>query len=209
MATPGAELLTYKLLGAAGVTLFSSVPVLLGMIEPATYQDIEARYLYMAISSASAAVVLRFYQPKDKSEALARIGAACVMAFCFTEPLAEKLRPYVVQTASPMAAPLAAALPAAVFLGICGWWVMGFLAWFSKSPIRVFKLYDWWRGKNGVTIQSVFAEDPGSTLVTKTNGVSQGQPGSSVTLTPSQTPEKQVVVESTSVTVETSTKTTT
>lgn len=206
MATPGAELLTYKALGAAGVTMFSSVPVLLGMIEPATYQDIEARYLYMVISSASAAVVLRFYQPKDKSEALARLVAACLMAFCFTEPLAEELRPYVAQTASPMAAPIAAALPAAMFLGICGWWVMGFIAWFSKSPTRVFKLIDWWRGK--VTIQSVFAEDPGSTLVTKTNGVSQGQPGSSVTLTPSQTPEKQVTVESTSVTVETSTKTT-
>jgi len=188
MPPPGAELLTYKALGMAGVTLFSSVPVLLGMIEPATYQDIEARYLYMVISSASAAVVLRFYQPKDKSEALARLVAACLMAFCFTEPLAEELRPYVAQTASPMAAPIAAALPAAMFLGICGWWVMGFFAWLVKNPFRLFKLIK--VAKGDLSIQSLF-DDPGSTLVTKTNGGSQGQPGTPDTLTPSQEPKKQ------------------
>lgn len=206
MHAPGAELITYKALGMAGVTMFSSIPFLMGVIEPATYQDIEARYVYMIISSLSAAVVLKFYSPKDNREAIARIAAACVMAFAFTEPVAEKIRPYVTATAHPEAAPIAAALPAAVFLGICGWWVMGLTAWFVKSPVRLFKLIDWWRGK--IPIQLVFAEDPGSTLVTKTNGVTQGQPGNSVTLTPSQVPEKQVTVESTSVTVETSTKTT-
>ena len=188
MHAPGAELITYKALGMAGVTMFSSIPFLMGVIEPATYQDIEARYVYMIISSLSAAVVLK------------------LMAFAFTEPVAEKIRPYVTATAHPEAAPIAAALPAAVFLGICGWWVMGLTAWFVKSPVRLFKLIDWWRGQ--IPIQLVFAEDPGSTLVTKTNGVTQGQPGNSVTLTPSQVPEKQVTVESTSVTVETSTKTT-
>jgi hypothetical protein len=185
--------------------MFSSVPFLMGVIEPATYQDIEARYLYMVISSISAAVVLKYYSPKDNKEALARIGAACVMAFAFTEPVAERIRPYVTATAHPEAAPIAAALPAAVFLGICGWWVMGFVAWFSKSPMRIFRVIDWWRGK--IPAQSIFIEDPGSTLVTKTKGVEQGQPGNSVTLTPSQVPEKQVTVESTVTTVE-STKTT-
>ena len=86
MPSPGAELLTYKALGMAGVTLFSSVPVVLGMIEPATYQDIEARYLYMAISSASAAVVLRFYQPKDKSEAAAIVPCATTVGSALSAP---------------------------------------------------------------------------------------------------------------------------
>lgn len=202
MPSPTVEIVTYKALGAFSVTAFSSVPFLMGVIEPATYADIEARYLYMGISSASAFVVVQFYRPKDKRELFGRLLAAAVMAFAFTEPLAIRLRPYVSQSALPDAAPIAAALPAAVFLGICGWWVVGLIAWFSKSPTRIFRLIDWWRGRT--TIQSVFAEDSDAS-VTSTNGGSQGQSAIGVTRTPTQEPSKTVPSVAAS---ETSTKTT-
>lgn len=189
MTSPVPELVTYKMLGVFGVTAFGSVPFLMGVIEPATFADVEARILYCIISFLSAAVVLAFFRPKDRRETAGRLLAAVLICFAFVEPFAMKLRPYTSQTAVGDAAPIAAALPAAVFLGICGWWAVGFTAWFVKNPIRLLKVYDWWRGRNGVTIQSVFVvDDPGSALVTKTNGGSQGQPGILETRTPSQNP---------------------
>lgn len=188
MTSPAAEIATYKALGVFGVTAFSSVPFLMGVIEPTTFADIEARGLYCLISAISAIVTLTFFRPKDRRETAGRLLAAVVTSFCFVEPFALKLRPYTAQTAVGDAAPIAAALPAAVFLGICGWWVIGFAAWMVKNPFRILKLVEWWRGKE--TLQSALAgiADPGSALETKTNGGSQEQPGILDTRTPSTNP---------------------
>lgn len=185
-----AEALTYKTLGIFGVTSFSSVSFLMGVIEPATFADVEARGIYCGISVISAMVVLAFFRPKDRRETAGRLLAALVMCFCFVEPFAMKLRPYTAQTAVGDAAPITAALPAAVFLGICGWWFIGFAAWFAKNPFRLLKGIGVLTGK--VSLQSFMEgiEDPGSARVTKTNGGSQGQPGIADTLTPAQNPDQ-------------------
>ncbi len=181
---PGSEVVIYKPLGALGVTLFAAVPPIMATIEPATWRDIEARLVYLLISTMSAAVVLIFYRPKDKLEVFGRMLGAAVFCFAFVEPIAIKVRPYVMQSATPDSAPLSAAFPAAVLCGICGWWVIGAAAWLAKDPARMFKFIDVIRGKTSA--QSVFEEQDS----TKTNGGGQGQPGIEVTRTPEQIPTK-------------------
>lgn len=195
MSSPAAELAVYKSLGGLGVTMFAAVPPLMAVIEPATWSDVEARMLYIGIAILAAGVVLTFYQPKTKKEASGRIAAAAVMCLAFVEPLAFKIEPYVRQSSLPGVAPIAAAFPAAVFLGICGWWIVGSIAWFVRSPLRILRLIEWWRGK--IPAQLVFADDPelsGTQPTTNTNGAGQLQPGNGVTLTPAQDPVKTVVV---------------
>lgn len=181
---PGSEVVIYKPLGALGVTLFAAIPPVMAAIEPATWRDIEARMVYLLISTMSAGVVLIFYRPKDRMEIVGRMLGAAVFCFAFVEPIAVKVRPYVMQSATPDSAPLSAAFPAAVLCGICGWWAIGAAAWFAKNPAKIFKLIDVIRGKT--TAQSIFEE----TDSTSTKGGSQGQPGIEVTRTPEQTPTK-------------------
>lgn len=189
MSSPAAELATYKLLGAFGVTAFAAVPPLMAFIEPATWQDIETRSLYMLISAMSAGVVLFFYRPKDNREAVGRMLASVVFALAFVEPIAVRIRPYVTQTASPDAAPLAAAFPAAILCGICGWWAIGLTAWIVKNPLRLFKMWNVIRGTE--KLQSLLTDESGETFSTSTKGGSQGQPGITETRMPEQTPAKQ------------------
>lgn len=189
MSSPAAELASYKLLGAFGVTAFAAIPPIMAMIEPATWKDIEARMVYMTISAISAGVVLLYYRPKDNREAVGRMMAAVVFALAFVEPIAVRIRPYVAQTAALDAAPLAAAFPAAVLCGICGWWTIGLAAWLTKNPLRVFKLWGVIRGTE--KFQSVLTDESGETFSTSTKGGSQGQPGIAETRTPEQTPAKQ------------------
>ena len=207
MTSPAAEIATYKTLGVFGVTAFSSVPFLMGMIEPTTFADIEARGLYCGISFVSAVITLTMFRPKDRWETIGRLLAAVIVCFCFVEPFAMKLRPYTAQTASGDAAPIAAALPAAVFLGICGWWVVGLVMWFVKNPLRMLKLIDVIRGKEKLQSVLVGVEDPGSDRVTKTNGGSQGQPESADNRTPAQN-ASQVSIPATSTSADPKSKTT-
>ena len=195
MSPAAAELAAYKGLGGMGVTLFAAVPPLMAVIEPATWSDVEARMLYIGISIISAGVVLTFYQPRSRREAIGRVFAAAIVCLAFVEPVAFRIEPYVHQTSLPGVAPIAAAFPAAVFLGICGWWAVGACAWCFRSPLRILRLIEWWRGK--IPAQSVFADDPtlsGEQLVTSINGAGHGHPGIGVTLTPAQLPTKAVAI---------------
>ena len=135
----------------------------------------------------------------------------------------------------------AAAMPAAVFIGIVAWFGWAFVVWAVKSPRRAFRIVYWWKSPSWTTFDAVFADDAetkvhpalptGETPAqlaerllkndeirkaliaqihpmtatapdTSTNGTSQGQPSSGVTLTPTQSPVNVVVVEGIAMTSE-------
>jgi hypothetical protein len=186
MTSPTVELATFKSLSVLGVTITSSFPAVMAVLEPATFADVHTRMFYCGISFFSASIVLFMFRPKDKLEFIGRLLAAVIVCFCFVEPLAEQIKPYFSTVQVNGIEPVNAAFAAAFFFGTCAWWLVGIIVWFIKNPGRLFKLPEWWAGKR--TFQSVFIEDPGSARETRTNGGSQAQPGISDTLTPSQRP---------------------
>lgn len=186
MTSPAAEFASYKILGAFGVTMFSSYPALMAVLEPVTFKDVETRLAYCVTSLLSAIIVLLMYSPKDRRELVGRLLAAVLVCFCFVEPVAKRITPYIDRTAVPEIVPINSAYMVSFFFGICAWFFVGFTVWVVRNPARLFGLLEVWRGKK--TLQSFFVEDPGSALEMRTNGGSQGQPGIPDTLTPSQKP---------------------
>lgn len=178
--------MTPNLCFAVSASLFSALPVVIGAIEPMVFEDVASRLVYVAISAVCACIVLTCSKPKNKNEAMGRIAAGMVAGFVAVEPIAARFEPWMGKQPVPLTTSLAAAFCAATFLGICAWWVFAFVTWIVKSPQRIFRVIDWWRGKG--TIQSIFEEDSGDTSVTSTKGVSQGQPAISDTRIPAQYP---------------------
>lgn len=159
MPSPTTELMMYKTLSAFGVTAFSSVPVIFAVIEPMTWADIQARQIYVVISVLSAMVTLSVFRPSSFRELLGRLLAAGLASLAFVEPVARQIRPYMSDITLPDGAPIAAAMPAAVFIGIVAWFGWAFVVWAVKSPRRAFRIVYWWKSPSWATFDAIFADD--------------------------------------------------
>jgi hypothetical protein len=159
MPSATTQLMMYKTLSAFGVTTFSSIPVVFAVIEPMTWADVQARWVYLTISVLSAFVTLSVFQPLNAKELAGRILAAAVASLAFVEPVARQIRPYMTDITLQDGAPIAAAMPAAVFIGIVAWFCFGFVVWAVKSPRRAFRIVFWWKSPSWATFNAVFADD--------------------------------------------------
>ena len=157
--SPATELMMFKTLSAAGVTAFASVPVVFAVIEPMTWADVQARWIYIAISVMSAMVTLSVFQPNNYKELLGRILAAGIASLAFVEPVAKHVRPYLTDISLTDGAPIAAAMPAAVFIGIVAWFGFAFTTWAFRSPKRAFRIIYWWKSPSWQTFDQIFADD--------------------------------------------------
>jgi len=217
-ATAG-QLALHKVAAASGITLVASVPTIFAVIEPFTYSDLQARFVYIALSVFAAVATFTLFQPKDWKDGAARLLMACLLSIAFTEPVAEKIRPYMTDITLKDGAPIVAALPASIFVGVIGWFIVAFSVWLVKSPRRIIRFWAWWKNKTQANFDSFLAEDSDMSSVnivqllanekrpekiaeilqyfgvapdTKTKGGGQSQPTIPVTLTPSQKPTQEV-----------------
>lgn len=213
------QLAIHKGMNAVGIMAFASIPPLFAVIEPITYSDIVARSAYIIISSLSAFFTLGLFRPKSLVDGLARISMSGILGLAFTEPVAEKIRPYMTDISLKDGAPISAAMPAAIFVGIVGWFFVAFIVWMFKSPLRLVRFWQWWRNKTQANFDAFLAEDLEASKVdmvqilanekrpekiaeilqyfgvapdTKTKGGGQSQPTTAVTRTPSQNPSQEV-----------------
>lgn len=173
--SPATELTMFKTLSAFGVTAFSSVPFLFAIIEPMTWGDLQARQVYVGISLISAIVVLTVFRPSDHKELFGRLLAAAVASVGFVEPVAARIRPYMSDITLQDGAPVSAALPAAVFIGIVAWFGFAFIVWAVKSPKRAFRIVYWWKKPTWQTFDAIFNDDMESKLHTPLTMISVEQ----------------------------------
>lgn len=157
--SPSTELMMWKTLSAFGVTAFSATPVLMAVVEPMTWADVQARWVYTGISVVSAMVTLSVFPAKSLKELLGRLGAAAVASLVFVEPVARQIRPYMSDITLPDGIPIVAAAPAACFIGIVAWFGWGFVVWAVKSPRRALRIVYWWKSPSWTTFDAIFADD--------------------------------------------------
>lgn len=157
--SPSTEIMMWKTLSAFGVTAFSATPVLMAMVEPMTWADVQARWVYTGISVISAMVTLSVFPAINFKELLGRLGAAAICSLVFVEPVARQIRPYMTDITIPDGIPIVAAAPAACFIGIVAWFGWGFIVWAVKSPRRAFRIVYWWKSPTWTTFDAVFADD--------------------------------------------------
>jgi len=157
-ATAG-QIALHKVVDASGITLVASVPTIFAVIEPFTYSDLQARFVYIALSVFAAVATFALFPSKNWKDGAARLLMACVLSVAFTEPVAEKIRPYMTDITLKDGAPIVAALPASVFVGVIGWFIVAFFVWVAKSPRRIIRFWAWWKNKTQTNFDLFLAED--------------------------------------------------
>jgi len=208
------QLAIHNVTHAGGLITVASIPTIFAVIEPFTYSDLQARFVYISLSIGSAFFTFCLFMPKTWKDGLGRLGMAGILGMAFTEPVAEKIRPYLSDITLKDGAPIVAALPAAVFVGVVGWFCVAFLIWLFKSPRRLIRFWQWWGNKTQANFDAFLADDLDMVQILanekrpekiaeilqyfgvapdiKTKGGGQSQPTIGVTLTPSQKPTQEV-----------------